>query len=367
VKRPPWLPWALGGALVVTLGAALFLLFFERVEETVETRPGAAARANGYLAAERLLNALGVEAKSVRGPVRLPPTDHVLVLVTPRQIFGAARVEEILDWVARGGHLITAPRAAGAEGEDLLLARLALAVSVPEEKTEAEVLSLAPVRGAATLKVEVGAARFATTPGDAELTAGDVLARYRWEKGWITVLADASFLENDRIGRHQHARFLWSLVTAPWRPAGVWLVYRDRVPGLRRLLVGRAWMALVSAALLLAAWLWVRGARFGPPLPPPSTMRRSLREHLEATAEFLWRQGHGEALVAGERQAVLHAAARQHPAWVGLPEREKIRYLAELAGVPGGVVAEALDGAVADEPIAWTRTIATLEKVRRSL
>lgn len=366
MKRAKWLPWVLAGA-VVAAGAVLFLLLFERVEEEVETGPGPAARANVYLAAERLLTALGVEAKSVRGPVRLPPVDHVLVLVTPRRIFAESRVDELLAWVARGGHLITAPHAPDSEGEDWLLTRLALSVSRPEEEGAAEVVSLSPAHGAAPLRVEVGGSRFAAAPDDAELAAGDVLVRCRWEKGWITVLADASFLDNDHIGRQDHARFLWSLVTAPGLPAGVWLVYRDRLPGLRRLLVERAWMALASAALLLAAWLWARGARFGPPLPPPSTARRSLREHLEATAEFLWRQGHGGALVAGERQAVLHAAARQHPAWVELPEREKIRYLAELAEVPRGVVAEALDGAVADEPVAWTRTVAILEKLRRSL
>ena len=382
------LSWALGGVLVVAAGIGLFLLLFQRVEEEVELGPGPAARVNPYLAAERLLTALGVETKSVRGPVRLPPADHALVLVTPRQVFGAARVEQLLAWVGRGGHLITAPRAPGAEGEDLLLSRLALALALPaagaedEEAEDAEdedaededaededleVVSVAPAAGASPLDVEVGAPRFAAASEDADFAAGDVLVRYRWEQGWITVLADAAFLENGRIGRHDHARFLWSLVTTPQRPAGVWLVYRDYLPGLRRLLVARAWMALASAALLLAAWLWARGARFGPPLPPPAAERRSLREHLEATAEFLWRQGHGGALAAGERQAVLHAAARQHPAWVELPEREKIRYLAELAGVPGGVVAEALHGEVSEEPAAWTRVIATLEKVRRSL
>lgn len=364
-----WFPWALGAALVA-VAVALFLALFERVEEEVETGPRAAANANDYLAAERLLAALGVDARSVRGPVRMPPPDHVLVLVTPRRIFGEAQVEELLAWVARGGHLVTAPRPPAAEGEaeseDLLLARLGLPL-VPGEATEAEVLAVPAAGDAAPLRVEVGAPRFGPAGDDADFAAAGVLVRYRWQQGWVTVLADASFLTNERIGDHEHARFLWSLVTVPRRPAGVWLVYRDRLPGLSRLLAERAWTALVSAALLLAAWLWMRGARFGPALPPPPAARRSLREHLAATAEFLWRQGHGEALVAGERRAVLHAAARQHPAWLELPPRDRIRYLAELAGVTGGAVGRALEGEVDGDPAAWTRMVATLEKVRRSL
>ena len=389
MKREHWIFAAVGVALAGVLAAA-FLVFFERVEEEITTPPGPAARVNAYLAAERLLAAMGL--------VRLPPPDHAIVLVTSRRTLGADRVRWLLDWVELGGHLIAAPRRLEDEAEDdgddeaedepedggpeagedeapqdepdPLFAALGLELELTAEG-EAETLRLAAGPGAPPCEVSVARSpRLVAAGAEPQFAAGPeggVVLRLRRGAGWVTVLADAAFLSNSRIGEHEHARFLWSLVNTPVVPAGVWLVYRDRLPGLRQLLFGRAWTVLASGALLLAAWLWHRGARFGPLLAPPPSGRRSLREHLGATAEFLWRRGQTAALVASERQAVLHAVQRQHPTWGELAERERISYLAELSGVSGGVLAQALEGRVGDDPAELTRVIATLEKVRRSL
>ncbi len=380
MTRRTWIAVAIGVAL---LGVAVtfFLLAFERVEEEIETGPGPAARANPYLAAERLLGRMGLTAESVRGPMRLPPTDHVLLLLTSRRTIGPERTRWLLDWVDRGGHLIVTPKslpegdesedgeaAPAKEEPDPLFAALVLTVDRSGEG-EAEVLGLATTAGEATREVSVARSpRLVTDEGEPDFTDGHgVLARYRRGEGRVTVLADVSALSNDAIGDHEHARFLWSLVTTPVAPAGVWLVYRDRMPGLRHLLVKRAWMALVAGALALAVWLWYRGARFGPLIEAPASGRRSLREHLEATAEFLWRQGKAASLIESQRQAVMHAVRRQHPSCVDLAHREQIKYLAELSGVAGGALARALEGRVTGEPGELTRVIETLEKVRRSL
>lgn len=385
MKRKVLIYGALGAAL--TAGAvALFLFFFERVEEQVDVPPGRAARANAFLAAERLLNALGLPATSVSGPIRRPPADHVVVLAAPRRTFGPDRARWLLEWVEEGGHLILAPKApededededrdskndakAPKEDRDLLLEALGVTVDRTPQG-EAAVLGLHAARGAPARAVSVAPSprlAAAQEPQFADGPGGGAVMRFRRGEGWVTVLADAAFLTNEHIGEHEHASFLWSLVTTPSRPAGVWLVYRDQLPGLRQLVAERAWAALVSAVLALAAWLWSRAARFGPPLAPPPAGRRSLREHLEATAEFLWRRGQAETLVASERQAVLHAVRRQHPAWAALPENERMRYLAELSRVGGAALVLALEGPVDDDPDSLLRTVATLEDVRRSL
>lgn len=384
MKRSALILGALGAVLVVAL-VALFLRYFERVEDEVEVPPGPAARANDFLAAERLLNALGLPAESVRGPVRRPPLDHVVVLATPRRTLGEDRARWLLDWVADGGHLIVAPRGRAAdrdetdddegdaeaapEAPDPLFAALGVAVDRPASG-EAQVLRLRAGPDAEPRAVSVAPSpRLAASaePHFADGPGGGVLARFRRGEGWVTVLADAAFLTNRRIGEHEHASFLWSLVATPSRPAGVWLVYRDQLPGLRQLVAERAWAALASAVLLTAAWLWSRAARFGPPLAPPPAGRRSLREHLEATAQFLWRRGQTGTLVASERQAVLHAVRRQHPGWAVLPAKERLRFLAELSRVEGGALVRALEGPVDDDPEELLRVVATLEKVRRSL
>ncbi len=363
-------PTLVVGLLAVLLGGA-FLLLFERVEEEIETGPLGAARGNPLLAAERLLSRLGVPAASVRGPLRLPPTDHALLLLTSRRTLGPARAQRLLDWVDAGGHLILTPRAAAAEEADPLLAPLGVEVQRPDAKgTEVVSLRAAPGAGEHRVALPRGPrlAPGSTPPGYA---AGPedaaVLLRYRRQQGWITVLADAGALRNDQLGEHQHAAFLWSLATAPGRPAGAWLVYRDQPPSLGVLLARRAWMVLASTALLLAVWLWRRGARFGPMLRPPEAGRRSLGEHLEASGRFLWERGETETLVEGTRQALLRQAERRHPGWGELPEARRVKLLAELSGVPGGVLDGALHHPVDDTPDRLTRVVTTLEKVRRSL
>jgi len=366
--------WFLGGgALVVALLVAVVLVFFERVEIEIETGYSGAARTNPLYACQQLLTRLGIPARSVSGTGQLPPPDHVLVLVAPRQVFGETRAKRLLEWVAAGGHLIVTPRLGTAEGrDDPLLSPLGLSVEPREGEGDEKTVRVRAYPDARAAEVAVALSQRLEGAADQALfVAGaedaNLLARYGRGEGFVTVLADAAFLGNAEIGERDHARFTWELVCATSRPAGVWLVFRDDVPSLGSMLVRRAWMALVSAAALLAAWLWRRGRRFGPLLEAPPSGRRSLAEHIRATGEFLWSQGEYPSLVASQRQAVLRQIERRRPAWLRLSKRERVRDLAELAGVPAGVLASALEGRPQGDEAEFVRMISTLEKVRRAL
>jgi hypothetical protein len=360
---------SLGGFLVI-LAVAGFFALFERVEEEVEVGYQGAARSNPFLAAERLFTRLGAPARTLAaGPVTLPPVNHALLLLSPARSLSAERFAKILDWVRQGGRLVLMPDEA--PSLDPVLRHWSVAVSDKPDAGEPEVLEI-PLREGAKARVEMPRTRRLTvTRPDATAQAGSkdglVLVRYGEGAGSVTFLADAGFLANDHIGQNDHAALAWALVRAGGDvPGGVWIAVRDEVPTLAQLLRRHAWMALASGGLLIAAWLWSAGARFGPLLPDPPRDRRSLLEHVEASGDFLWRTGRGDELVQGARQALLHRIDVREPGWRGLPAPELVQRLAAGTRLPAARIDRALHGSAAT-PADLVQTLQTLETVRRTL
>lgn len=359
----------LAGLLLIA-GVGLFFTFFERVEEEVDVGYQGAARTNPFLAAERLFTRLGAPSRSLAaGPRTLPPADHVLLLLSPARSLSAERFAEIRTWVGQGGRLLVAPDEA--PSLDPVLRHWSIQVTEQPDAGGPEVFQV-PLREGAKANVEIPRVRrLAVTRKDTQAAfgteAGLAFVRYAEGDGSVTFLADASFLTNDGIGLHDHAALAWALVRAGGDvPAGVWIAVRDEVPTLGQLLVRHAWMALASGALLIAAWLWASGARFGPLLPVPPRDRRSLLEHVEASGDFLWRTGRGDDLVQGARQALLHRIDVREPGWSRLPAPELVNRLAAGAGLSASRIDHALYGAVAT-PADLVQTLQTLETVRRTL
>lgn len=356
--------------VLALLGALWFFTLFERVEQDVEVGYQGAARTNPFLAAERLFTRLGAPARTLAArPAGLPPADHALLLVSPARALPAERFAKILDWVRQGGRLLVAPD--DAPSLDPILGHWAVQVSDQPEAGEPEVLEVS-LRDGTKAKVEIPRARrLEVTRQDTQAAigspAGLAFVRYAEGAGSVTFLADAGFLSNDGIGQHDHAALAWALVRAGGdAPAGVWIAVRDEVPTLAQLLAQNAWMALASGGLLIAAWLWSAGTRFGPLVPDPPRGRRSLLEHVEASGDFLWRAGRGAELVQGARQALLERIDVREPGWSRLPPADLVERLAAGARLPAARVDRALHGAVT-APADLVHALQTLETVRRSL
>ena len=98
-------------AAAAVLGLVLLSLVanLQKVERVVRTPPGAEARRNPLLAAERFLHAMGIEAHSAARLGELPPTDHVLILAVEDRILTRTRTDRLLDWMSDGGLLIFGP------------------------------------------------------------------------------------------------------------------------------------------------------------------------------------------------------------------------------------------------------------------
>jgi uncharacterized protein DUF4350 len=358
------------GGLLLILGVGGFFLLFERVEEEVEVGYQGAARTNPFLAAERLFTHLGAPARTLAaGPRILPPPDHALLLVSPVRSLSEERFAQILDWVRQGGKLIVTPDEA--PSLDPVLRHWSVAVA-DEPETDAPEAFQVNLREGTKARVEMPRTRrLLVKRTDAQVQEGSevglAVVRYAEGQGSVTFLADAGFLTNEGIGLLDHAALAWALVRAGGDvPAGVWIAVRDEVPTLGQLLARHAWMALASLALLIAAWLWSAGARFGPLLPDPPRDRRSLLEHVEASGDFLWRTGRGDELLQGARQALLHRIDVREPGWSRLPAPELVQRLATGARLPAARVDRALHGSAAT-PADLVHALQTLETLRRTL
>jgi hypothetical protein len=402
--------------LVIGAGVALFLHLCERVEEEVHVGYRGPARTNPYLAAERLFGRLGAPGRTAQAGLPLPAAGHALFLLRRERTLSEEDLDRVLDWVEEGGRLIALQ--SEAPTVDPLLRHFGVTVRKAEsdakpkaeapgrpkkpkpekpdqvtkkepgkkepdaaelaELMEAELMDLPlyPGEGRARVVIPHSAPRLVPAAhgkgfrlfAQAGSEAGAVLLHYRLGEGEVTFLADAGFLQNDSIGRHDHARLAWHLATGgDEAPEGVQIVFRDDVPPLLKLLARHAWALLVSGAVLLGAWLWTRAGRFGPLLPDPSPDRRRLLEHVEAAGQYLWRAGRSAELIEGARQAVLARLERRQPAWARLPQRELAQRLGTAANLPPHRVDEALRGSSASDPAELVTLIQTLEKLRRSL
>lgn len=377
-----WIGFSLLIAFVLVAVGLLFSLL-EPVEEVIRTRPEAAVLSNPLYAARELFRSLEMPSRQRRGVRHLPPPDHALVFyseagsgLTPRE------AGELLAWAwDYRGHLITGP--------DRALLDALGAELVETGESGFEVLRMSTGEGSThqvsmprehTLERLVSEPWLTVGMPEDSTAQGDVLLRYRRSEedggGVVTVLSDLSFLSNERIGQQDHAAFLWELVRV--LPAeGVWLVREGTRPSLLAVVARRGWMVLLSlAALLLAGWL--RGARpFGPPEADPAPARRSLREHLQATGRYLWRQNWGSTLLTSTREAALGKVAASHPGWPQMSFRQRCTLLAERTGIPAEEVARTLQPAppaasksgalVSADAATFQRSVEILETIRRSV
>jgi hypothetical protein len=375
----------------VVLASAWFLANFEQVSVTRREAAGPEARRNPYLALERFLARMGRRTERIADRRALDGLGRPDVLILDRhrrRALDGRRGERLLAWVEAGGYLVVAAEPPGVD--DPLLEALGVewapagAAECPaddapaalppegEDPSDETPWTAARIPGAAAaLAIETGPFGLRSSASPAwrvdRAGRGAVLLHFERGRGHVTVLADlARLADNRRIGRRDHAEALWTLLQH-YRPGGrVWLASRLEVPTLGQWLVESAWMALASAALLLAAWLARIVPRFGGLAPEPAVQRRSLGEHLAAMGRFVAARG-GLTFWLDILRAALHARlALRHPAIASLPAAERRQALARIARLPPEDLRQALEGALRGRA-AFTDAVSTLQQLELRL
>ena len=359
---------------------------FERRTITVPTGLTGEAATNPLLAAERFLVAMGIPARRVTDPARVPqdlaPGD-LLIITHERRSLGRGRSRELLDWVRRGGRLLVTvepPEFDEATDSlrplpDPLLEELRLSVRpVPtdtKEETSPEPLDIEWPGAQGVLRVRLARDRVidGARAGDLVLEndRGALMVRRHLGTGQVTVLNDLDFLRYTALGEADHARFFWYLTDGR---GTVWLLQDIAMPSLATWLWQRIPQTILTLVLLLGLWLWSRAPRFGPLLPVPPPRRRRLLEHVDASGHFLWRQDRQATLLAALREAILERAARRHPAWSAMDDQARAAWLSEHHHLEPELARALLAGGDALAPAqrpAFTRLVRQLQTLRKNL
>lgn len=356
--------------LLLLAGGIWFYLNFERVTEREEVGYQGEARRNPLLAAQRLFERMGVAARELRQPAELDalPAGATLFLARYRAGLAGQRVDTLLAWVDRGGHLIV--EAEHFKNKDPLLDRLEIerieirnraprppsAVALPHAP---EVMRVHFGYGQKLLPRAAPAYRFDDISGThlVHLTRG---------RGSVTAVPDLQFLNNREIAKHDHAEFAWQLVRFSPVSREVLLAPRLAMPTLLDWVLEHAVAAMALSAALLGAWLWHVMPRFGPLQPDPLPGRRRLLDHLRASGRFHWARGRAANLLQAAREACVRKIARSHPAIVDLPRVERAQRLAAMTQIDAGEIELALHGE-AGEAAQFTGAIRVLQRIDDSL
>ncbi|ODB96814.1 hypothetical protein A3196_08620 [Candidatus Thiodiazotropha endoloripes] len=338
-------------ALLVMLGTLGWLWFeknFERREKVVRSTMSLEARRNPMLAAEMFLSRLGLSVESRTGREYLiqPPEDPGLLLV--RDLgppLSERAVNDLLAWIERGGHLLAAPGdqlpVAGKHG---LLAKLGVTLVDADESEEGnETLALDLTAQVEGLEVDVDMPyRFVLDESSEAVRPLVKDPRYLvfpWGGGFITLISDSDIFSNNRIGEFEHARLLAHLATDG---DPVWLLHSAQMPSLTSLIWRWAPQLVVTLVLLGLLTVWWMSRRSGTILASTTSDRRDLLEHLQASAEFAWRNDLKAGLLEGARHQVEKRWLSAHPVLLQLDQEARCNWLAKRTGLSATTIFKAL-------------------------
>jgi len=384
-------------AVLATLVSLWFLQNFEQVMVPMREGPQKEALRNPYLVLERLFSELGRPIKRVQSPRLLDalPANGVLILDSNRRRnVDPARAERLLDWVNRGGYLITVPES---DGNDPLLTKLGLTScrtspkqcglakedgEDEEDADESDDSVTEPERDPEPIEFSLpdSTIRYRYRQPEEELLSGspepvwqvgagktNSVFHYAWGRGQITVVDDLQAFSNWQIGNFDHAELISALLQK-YQPQGkLYLASRMEVPTLWQWLIESAWTALISGALLIGLWLWWIVPRFGGTLAEATSERRDLLAHLAAIGRSVWREGGLAHWLHVVRQAVHKRLSLRHPHLGQMETDRQHALLAKMAVCPEKDIRSALTPGQARTPAEFTKAMQTLQSLNQHL
>lgn len=375
--------------LVFGLGIIWFLHTHELVTEEYYHGYRGIAKNNPFLAAEKLIDKMGIASHSSNSLDLLDISnfDSKNTLILKQNSFPLAEiyVEQLLYWVSRGGHLIATSNIVYEETNqssniyynDYLFQRLA--VKRQFQKVEGiHQIALTSDWQQYELTINFLARYYLEVDEidkivDYSLNSefGAHLISFSFGLGRITLASDLDFMRNENIAQADHAQFSWAL--ASWtQPEQIWLVslQQQRMPGLLALVWQHAAQVIINILVLLLMFLWYASWRFGSILPDEQLARRSLLEHIEANGYFLWQQGQAKYLLHRVYQTVMANLFIRQPHWADLDNHKLSLNISKLINLPVQDISRALQLAQQAENLSeheFTHTIYILNALERGL
>lgn len=405
---------------LLALGAGGYWVYqhVERYEEPAAARYSRKALRDPFLAADYLLRELGTVP--MRDPLlkqldKLPPQGSV-ILTTPSNLITEKQAKALTRWLRKGGHLIAIAGSDSDVHADPLLGPYGIRrdfkfvfgndtdddskkseklsdqlreinrqiqsgkkIEDIAEDERADVTSVlledngAPLSIAFDRNHSLKHAAFGNCGCDEKSAKpfywadqhGRVhFAQFDVGDGLLTVVSDLDFLTSSQIGKHDHALALQQFTDTKH---GVSLIADVDMPPLTQLLWQWARELIVAIAVLIAAWVWAHARRFGPVRDPQSQIRRSLAEHIRASATWLWRHHHADALLDAARRQVLQRARQRFADFDTQEKPQQLELLGAYSALDRNALQLALFDAAPRDAQAFSDAVATLQTLQLQL
>ncbi len=393
--------------LVLLVTIAIGYWFISNTQWVEESRPqpltGEAA-IDPYYAARLLVKALGAHAQTLPRLDRLPPPNTTLVLSSHFWNLFSEQEKALHEWVKAGGHLVldadlldTASlhwigvkrvypkRTSDAQDES------SKEVDVTDEVTDEGVnpyfdpetlqdgprcRTLEEIGGQASSSSEPRRISLCTplhsrleyadkTAWRLQARLGSQVIRIAEGRGKVTVFNTQDPFTYRGLLFEDHAQYFVA-VTDLQRGDSIWFIPFEEGTPLLKLMWQKGAAVIVVALLAIAAALWRATPRFGPLMALPHATRRSLRDQIVGSGEFVRRTKGQQALLHAQQRALDQLARRRIAGYETLSMQDRLAAIARAcqfdAAELGRALAPEADGATALEA-----KLHALESVRRRL
>lgn len=403
----------LGLLLLALVGGGLYYSI-EFYDESEESSWSLKALTNPYLAAQQFMTSSDIEVTDVDSLVKLDQLDGLgtLFFSDANQVQSPRQLKQVMDWLQEGGNVIYTANAIDHE-DDLLLETFAVSVGLRERESgdDGESRSLSETLREYNRQIEDGKSReeiaqnfaeeeptltevsFDDDIGDLEIafdTArvlqhasfedGDTQDGYQpvsWSnsehgvhmmqfevaEGLLTIISDPGIWTSYRIGEHDHAWLLWLLSSDDGSFAILRTVLRESFWTLLR---RNSRELLIALGLLLAAWMWRSGYRFGRLMPRDRSRQRALGEHFSSVSLYLWHRRRVGHLLAPLRQSVLRRASLTLGGFARSDQPRQFELLAERCDIEVRAIAGAFGNNDFNEAN-FVSTVRLLKHIEQSL
>jgi hypothetical protein len=350
MRAIPWQRYLLMLVLAVLIGGGIAWFFynFDKVETTRHVGYSAEARNDRWLAMARFLSRSGAEVQRLTMSElfeRELPLDITLLSNGLHEVLSIERQERIWAWLNDGGQMVAiVPRYELDEDEYIFLGGfyedLGLYIEASlEGDDEPTVFSFDEDETDISVRFNTGERyQYLSMDGTFE-PSGSLgsegrfdLIQYEIGDGRLTVLASGSMLTNHELEAEDHAWFVHQLAGVQ-HGAKVWLAYHRQWPSLGQWLWRHAYWVIVLLALLLVLWLWRCNLRMGTLLQDDTQERRHLGEHLQASADFLWRHRSGEHMVQASKDRVRQRWLQHHSKLCQLEVQQQWQWIVQHSGL----------------------------------
>ena len=369
--------------VLVGLFATWFYMTHEKVTSTRYVGYQGEARVNRFLAAELLLNEVGIDAESRS---TLTPTDWLPdysdTIVTRLSATVSIPIERaaLETWVSYGGHLVLLPPSSDSVVVTEFLEQLGYGLYevdyeiVSEDNEDVRTITDDNKDGSVDYALDLDYTRLRISVDDdyqqsATLSddEGIVAARQRWGDGYVTLISNAYYFNNSYLEESDHARLLLDVVDGYIEPGKVWFIYDASFAPLWRVIWDNAPYVVIGSAALLFILIWAVFPGFGPKLLPEPPVRRSIVEHIQASGTFIWKQRGSTKLAKAASASVIHRAESRHPGIGRLPLAEQAKVIAGITDIDAQTIFDALRADYDHQSREFTQQMATLHRIRNEI